>query len=162
MTRGNVLASVLYRMSVDLKNQNFNKLLWKYNRDKLLSSLSTMQFLVACLGLKNISLSQAEQIIFTLNDTYECDTDGFSDLLKAATEESDYSAEYYDVLFHMHWILSDCINSVAKTRKGYILTISKYIKAFHNFPRVFLSLNDRLKISPSDAIEYSKSYLKFD
>ena len=144
-------------MSVDLKNQNFNKLLWKHNRDKLLSSLSAMQFLTACIGLKNISLSQAEQILTTLNVTYEYDTGCFSDLLKEASEKSNYSAEYDDILFQMHWILSDCIDSVAKMRKGYILTT-----AFHNYPRVFSSLNDKLKISPLDAIEYSKSYLKLD
>lgn len=162
MTRVNVLATVLYHMSVDLKNQNFNKLLWKHNRDKLLSSLSAMQFLTACIGLKNISLSQAEQILTTLNVTYEYDTGCFSDLLKEASEKSNYSAEYDDILFQMHWILSDCIDSVAKMRKGYILTTGNYIKAFHNYPRVFLSLNDKLKISPLDAIEYSKSYLKLD
>ena len=162
MTRVNVLATVLYHMSVDLKNQNFNKLLWKHNRDKLLSSLSAMQFLTACMGLRDISFPRAEQIITTLNVTYEYDTDNFSDLLKEAVEESNCSAEYEDVIFQMQWILSNCINCVVKKKKGYILTVSKYIKAFHNFPRAFLSLEDKLKISPSDAIKYSKSYLKLD
>ena len=162
MTRVNVLASVLYRMSLDLKNQNFNKLLWKHNRDKLLSSLSAMQFLTVCIGLRDISFSRAEQIITTLNITYKYNTDNFSDLLKEASEKSNYSAEYDDILFQMHWILSDCIDSVVKMRKGYILTVANYIKAFHNYPRAFLPLNDKLKISPLDAIEYSKSYLKLD
>ena len=162
MTRVNVLATVLYHMSVDLKNQNFNKLLWKHNRDKLLSSLSAMQFLTACIGLRDISFSRAEQIITTLNIAYEYDTDNFSDLLKEASEKSNYSAEYDDILFQMHWILSDCIDSVVKMRKGYILTVANYIKAFHNYPRAFLPLNDKLKISSLDAIEYSKSYLKLD
>lgn len=162
MTRVNVLATVLYHMSVDLKNQNFNKLLWKHNRDKLLSSLSAMQFLTACIGLRDISFSRAEQIITTLNITYKYNTDNFSDLLKEASEKSNYSAEYDDILSQMHWILSDCIDSVVKMRKGYILTVANYIKAFHNYPRAFLPLNDKLKISPLDAIEYSKSYLKLD
>lgn len=162
MTKGNILASVLYSMSVSLKNQNFNKLLWKHNREKLISSLSAMQFLTACLGFKSISVSQAEVIITILNVTYSYDTDYFSDSLKEASEKSDYTDEYYEVLFQMHWILSDCINIARQKRKGYILTISKYIKAFHNLPRAFLSLNDKLKISPTDALEYSKPYLKLD
>ena len=121
-----------------------------------------MQFLTACMGLRDISFPRAEQIITTLNVTYEYDTDNFSDLLKEAVEESNCSAEYEDVIFQMQWILSNCINCVVKKKKGYILTVSKYIKAFHNFPRAFLSLEDKLKISPSDAIKYSKSYLKLD
>ena len=85
-----------------------------------------------------------------------------ANLLKEAVEESNCSAEYEDVIFQMQWILSNCINCVVKKKKGYILTVSKYIKAFHNFPRAFLSQEDKLKISPSDAIKYSKSYLKLD
>ena len=75
---------------------------------------------------------------------------------------SDYSDEYEELLFDMHFILSECINSAVKRKKGYVSTISRYIKAFHNYPRAFLSLADKSKISPLEAIEYSKSYLKFD
>lgn len=162
MTRGNVLASVLYGKAVSLKNQNFNKLVWKHNRDKLVSSLSAMQFLTACIGLKNISLSQAEEIISVLRVAYNYNTEDFSDLLKEASAESDHSVDYEELLFQMHYILSDCIKCATQKRKGYIDTISRYIKAFHNFPRAFLSLTDRSKISSKDAMEYSKSYLKYD
>ncbi len=75
MTRGNVLASLLYRTAVGLKNSNFNKFRWKHNRDKLVSSLSAMQFLTGCIGLKNISLSQAEVILSILRVTYGYDTE---------------------------------------------------------------------------------------
>ena len=162
MTRVNVLASVLYRKSVSLKTQNFNKLIWNNNRNELVSSLSAMQFLVGCIGLKNISHSQAEEIISVLHAAYHYDTKEFSDLLREASDESDYSDEYEDVIFRMHSILSECINSAIKKEKGYILTVSSYIKAFHNLPRAFLSITDKSKISPSNAIEYSKSYLKLD
>ena len=162
MTRINVLASVLYRKSVSLKNQNFNKLIWNNNRNEFVSSLSAMQFLVACIGLKNISHSQAEDIISVLHIAYDYKTEEFSDLLREASDESDYSDEYEDVIFQMHLILSKCINSAMKKEKGYILTVSSYIKAFHNLPRAFLSITDKSRISPSDAIEYSKSYLKLD
>ena len=122
MTRINVLASVLYRKSVSLKNKNFNKLIWNNNRNEFVSSLSAMQFLVACIGLKNISHSQAEEIISVLHVAYDYKTEEFSDLLREASDESDYSDEYEDVIFQMHLILSMCINSIVKKEKGYILT----------------------------------------
>ena len=121
-----------------------------------------MQFLVACIGLKNISHARAEEIISVLHVAYNYNTEEFSNLLMEASDESDYSDEYDDVIFRMHLILSKCINSAMKKEKGYILTVSSYIKAFHNFPRTFLSITDKSRISPSDAINYSKSYLKLD
>lgn len=162
MTRVNVLASVLYRKSVGLKTQNFTRLVWKNNRREFVSSLSAMQFLVACIGLKNISHLQAEEIISVLHTVYGYNTEEFSDLLRGASEKSDYSDEYNDVIFQMHLILSACINSITKKEKGYVSTVSRYIKAFHNLPRAFLSITDNSGISPSDAIEYSKSYLQPD
>ena len=162
MTRINVLASVLYSKSVELKTHNFNKLIWNNNRNKLVSSLSAMQFLVASIGLKNISHTQAEEIISVLHATYDYNTERFSDLLRGASDESAFPNEYDDVIFQMHLILSRCINSIVKKEKGYLNTVSRYIKAFHNLPRAFLSITDKSKISPSDAIAYSKSYLNLD
>ena len=162
MTRTNILASMLYRIAVSLKNINFSKLVWKHNREKLISTLSAMQFITGCIGLKNISLTQAEEIISILSTSYGYDKDELSNSLKEATAMSDYSDEYEELLFNMHFILSECINSAVKRKKGYVSTISRYIKAFHNYPRAFLSLADKSKISPTDAIEYSKSYLKLD
>ena len=121
-----------------------------------------MQFLVACIGMKNISHTQAEEIISVLDVAYNYNTEEFSDLLIEASDDSDYSDEYDDIIFQMHLFLSHCINSVIKKENGYILTVSSYIKAFHNLPRAFLSITDKSRISPSDAIEYSKSYLKLD
>ena len=162
MTRTNILASMLYRIAVSLKNMNFSKLVWKHNREKLISTLSAMQFITGCIGLKNISLTQTEEIISILSTSYGYDKDELSNSLKEATAMSDYSDEYEELLFDMHFILSECINSAVKRKKGYVSTISRYIKAFHNYPRAFLSLADKSKISPTDAIEYSKSYLKLD
>ena len=162
MTRTNILASMLYRIAVSLKNMNFSKLVWKHNREKLISTLSAMQFITGCIGLKNISLTQTEEIISILSTSYGCDKDELSNFLKEATAMSDYSDEYEELLFDMHFILSECINNVVERKKGYVSTISRYIKAFHNYPRAFLSLDDKSKISPTDAIEYSKSYLKLD
>lgn len=162
MTRANILASLLYRTAVSLKNMNFNKLVWKHNREKLISSLSAMQFITGCIGLKNISLSQTKEIISVLSTSYGYNKEELSNALKEASAMADYSDEYEELLFEMHFILSECVNSVVQTKKGYINTISRYIKAFHNYPRAFLSLADKSKISPMDAIEFSKSYLKLD
>ena len=162
MTRINVLSSVLYRKSVSLKNQDFNKLIWNNNRNELVSSLSEMQFLVACIGLKNISQTQAEEIVSVLHIAYNYNAEEFSNLLREASDESDYSDEYDDVIFQMHLILLKCINSIVKKEKGYMNTVSRYIKAFHNLPRAFLSMTDKSRLSPSDATEYSKSYLNLD
>ena len=162
MTRANILASLLYRTAVSLKNMNFNKLVWKHNREKLISSLSAMQFITGCIGLKNISLSQTKEIISVLSTSYGYNKEELSNALKEASAMADYSDEYEELLFEMHFILSECVNSVVQTKKRYINTISRYIKAFHNYPRAFLSLADKSKISPMDAIEFSKSYLKLD
>ena len=161
MTKTNVLASVLYRSAVSLKNQNFKKLKLKRYRDELINSLSALQFLTHCVGMKSISFSQAQMIVSVLN-TYNYDTDALLKSLEEASDESDFSADYEELLFKMHWILSSCINSATQKRKGYINSINLYIKAFHNFPRAFLSLTDKSKISALEAIEYSKSYLNFN
>ena len=57
---------------------------------------------------------------------------------------------------------SRVILSAMQKEKGYIRTVSSYIKAFHNLPRAFLSITDKSRISPAEAIDYSKSYLKLD
>ena len=37
--------------------------------------------------------------------------------------------------------------------------LMKYIRALHNLPRCFLSVNDPAKISEDEAVEYAESYL---
>ena len=159
MTKANVLASELYRLAVSLKNQDFQKLKLKRYRKDLINCLLSMQFLTHCVGMKSISLSQAEMIVSVLKDTNNLDTDSLEKLLKEASDESDLSVDYENLLFTMHWILSSCIDILLQKKKGYIDSINIYIKAFHNYPRAFLSLTDKSRISPEQAIEYSKVYL---
>ena len=162
MTRGNVIASVLYREAINLKKQDFNKLVRKGHRKNLISSLSAMQFLTGCLALKHISLVQAESMISTLQNIYHFDTEEFSKRLREASDESDFSVEYDELIFQMHSILSACIHEIIQKKKGYTITVDRDIKAFHNLPRAFLSITDRSKISPADAIEYATSYMRLD
>ena len=69
MTKANVLASVLYRLAISLKNQDFKKLIFKCHRKDLIYTLSSMKFLTHCIGMKSISPYQAEKIVNLLKDT---------------------------------------------------------------------------------------------
>ena len=159
MTKANVLASVLYRLAISLKNQDFKKLIFKRHRKDLIYTLSSMKFLTHCIGMKSISPYQAERIVNLLKDTNNIDTDALAESLKESPDESDFSAEYEALLPEMQRILSSCIDILLQKKKGYIDSINLYIKAFHNYPRAFLSLTDKERISPKQATEYSKVYL---
>ena len=159
MTKANVLASVLYQLAVSLKNQNFKKLIFKRYRKDLIYTLSSMKFLTHCIGMKSISPCQAENIVTLLKDTNNIDTDALTESLKGASDESDFSVVYENLLSEMQRILLSCIDILLQKKKGYIDRINLYIKAFHNYPRAFLSLTDKSRISPEQATEYSKPYL---
>lgn len=159
MTKANVLASVLYRLAISLKNQDFKKLIFKRHRKDLIYTLSSMKFLTHCIGMKSISPYQAERIVNLLKDTNNIDTDALTESLKEASDESDFSVDYENLLSEMQRILSSCIDILLQKKKGYINSINLYIKAFHNYPRAFLSLTDKARISPEQATEYSKVYL---
>ena len=159
MTKVNVLASVLYRLAISLKNQDFKKLIFKRHRKDLIYTLSSMKFLTHCIGMESISPYQAEKIVNLLKDTNNIDTDALAESLKESPDESDFSAEYEALLPEMQRILSSCIDILLHKKKGYIDNINLYIKAFHNYPRAFLSLTDKARISPEQATEYSKVYL---
>ena len=162
MTRSNVLATVLYRSAVGLKNRDYSKLIWNKNRKALIDSLASMQFLTHCIGMNCISDSQAEIILSTLKNTFNFEIDELRDLLNEAIPESNISQDYRDLLFHMHLLLSSCIQEITEWKSGCAESVRKYILGFHNMPRAFLSLSDKMKISPAEAWEYSKSYLQLD
>ena len=162
MTRSNVLAALLYRKAVELKNQNYSKLYWKKSRDNLIKSLSAMQFLTHCIGMDSIQDDQAEIILSTLENSFFFDTADLRDSLNEASAESNITKEYRDLLFHMNLILSSCIYEISASKTGCAESVRRYICGFHNMPRTFLSISDKMKISPTDAWNYSKPYLKFD
>lgn len=162
MTRSNVLAAILYKTAVGLKNRNYSKLFWTKNRNELVKSLSAMQFLTHCIGMDCITDDQTEIILSTLKNTFNFETHELSDLLNKATAEADLSQEYQDLLFRMNLILSSCIYEITERKNGRADSVRRYICGFHNMPRAFLSLSDKMKISPADAWNYSESYLKFD
>ena len=160
MSKQNILASVLYHMALSLKGRSSHEICQRKNREKLSEKLSAMQFLTQCIGLKRISASMLPSIISILQNTYEYEKEELYELLSQATEEADFSDSYEKVLFQMQEILYACISELTYRKKGYPERITLYLMGFHNLPRAFLSVTDRAKISPDQAIEYSASYLK--
>lgn len=159
MTRTNLLASVLYQSALNMKSLDPRSLRRKKNREKAMEALSMMQFLTGCLGMRQISDEQTEIILSVLEHTHHYDVSEVSEPLKNAEAHTDLSPEYDDLLLDMHVILSDGLSAVMRKDGD---SAWRCMAAFHNLPRAFLSLGDTGRISPQDAWEWSKSYLKLD
>ena len=159
MTRTNLLASVLYQSALNMKSLDPRSLRRKKNREKAMEALSMMQFLTGCLGMRQISDEQTEIILSVLEHTYHYDVSELAEPLKDAEAVTDLSPEYDDLLFRMRLILSDGLSAVMRKDGD---SAWQCMAAFHNLPRAFLSLGDTGRISPQDAWEWSKSYLKLD
>ena len=79
------------------------------------------------------------------------------------------SAEYMDVILKMNSIVKECIVLLRERKRGYKERLSCLIKAFHNFPRVFIdnskqtvySINAK-SIQVQDALLYASSYVDLD
>lgn len=74
---------------------------------------------------------------------------------------TNYSSEYYKLALFMNTTLNDCLIFISKG-KPYRSTVQRYIWGFHNLPRAFFSIDNRMRISPDDAMDYFKPYLKLD
>ena len=159
MTRANLLALVLYRSALTVKRLNPRSLRRKQDRERAVETLSMMQFLTSCLGMRQISEDQTEAILSVLKHTYHYDVSELAEPLRDAEAVTDLSPEYDDLLFHMRLILSDGLSAVMRKDGD---SAWRCMAAFHNLPRAFLSLGDTGRISPQDAWEWSKSYLKLD
>ena len=159
MTRANLLASVLYRSALTVKRLDPRSLRRKRDRERAVETLSMMQFLTGCLGMRQISDEQTEVILSVLEHTHHCDVSELAEPLRDAEAVTDLSPEYDGLLFRMHLILSDSLSAVMRKDGD---SAWRCMAAFHNLPRAFLSLGDTGRISPQDAWEWSKSYLKLD
>ena len=159
MTRANLLASVLYRSALTVKLLDPHSLRRMRDCERAVETLSMMQFLTGCLGMRQISDEQTEIILSVLEHTHHCDVSELSEPLRDAEAVTDLSPEYDDLLFRMHLILSDGLSAVMRKDGD---SAWRFMAAFHNLPRAFLSLGDTGRISPQDAWEWSKSYLKLD
>ena len=159
MTRANLLASVLYRSALTVKRLDPRGLRKKRDRERAVETLFMMQFLTGCLGMRQISDEQTEIILSVLEHTHHYDVSELAEPLRDAEAVTDLSPEYDDLLFRMHLILSDGLSAVMRKDGD---SAWRCMAAFHNLPRAFLSLSDTGRISPQDAWEWSKSYLKLD
>ena len=57
---------------------------------------------------------------------------------------------------------TECILFLTTKGKANRKTVSRYVWGFHNLPRAFLSSSNSMCISPDDALEYYKPYLRMD
>lgn len=151
------MAEKLYQLAIQLKHCKKSDLV--FQRKALIRTLSTMQFFIRCIGMPHISDQQAELIVTAFKDIPNNDPNDISADSITAPSEVDYSEEYDDLLLKMSFILFCCIKVLTEKKKGYQQAFQTYILGFHNLPRAFLSVADRRKITPQEALEYAKSYI---
>ena len=77
-------------------------------------------------------------------------------------DNPNYSVEYIKLATFMSNQITECILFLTTKGKAYRKTVSRYVWGFHNLPRAFLSSSNSMRISPDDALEYYKPYLKMD
>ena len=118
---------------------------------------------------KSIQLKKYDEIILLfqrkrlalLNELYNLQE--MTDiLLSSLNNNMNFSYSYTELAIFMKTTLSECIAFLTSKGKNYRTTVKRYIWGFHNLPRAFLPIDDKMKISPEKAVEYFKPYLKMD
>jgi hypothetical protein len=77
-------------------------------------------------------------------------------------DNPNYSVEYIKLAMFMSNQITECILFLTTKGRAYRETVSRYIWGFHNLPRAFLASSNSMCISPDDALEYYKPYVKMD
>ena len=77
-------------------------------------------------------------------------------------DNPNYSVKHIKLATFMSNQITECILFLTTKGKTYRKTVSRYVWGFHNLPRAFLSPSNSMYISPDDAFEYYKPYLKMD
>ena len=85
-----------------------------------------------------------------------------NDIIILIKDNPHYSVEYIKLATFMSDQITECILFLTTKGRAYRETVSRYIWGFHNLPRAFLSSSNSMCISPDDALEYYKPYLKMD
>lgn len=85
-----------------------------------------------------------------------------NDIIRLLKDTPDYSIKYTELAVFMSHQITECILFLTTHGKNYRTTVSKYIWGFHNLPRAFLPSSNPMRISPNEAMEYYKPYLKSD
>lgn len=160
MTKNELLAQELYKISIASKQYNRSNLRWSRKRHSLIRTLSAMQLLVQYISMRQISNDQIELLKNGLEYALGTPYSDFAYQLKQTEATSNYSITHMELLTEMSGILSLCITELTKKQRGKYETIHRYIWGFHNFPRAFVSESDNSYITPADAREYAKPYFK--
>ena len=77
-------------------------------------------------------------------------------------DNPNYSIEHIKLAVFMSNQITESILFLTTKSKNYNKTVSRYVWGYHNLPRAFLSSNNLMCISPTEAMEYYKPYLKLD
>ena len=77
-------------------------------------------------------------------------------------DNPNYSIEHIKLATFMSNQITECILFLTTKSKNYKNTVSRYVWGYHNLPRAFFSLSNPMRISPTEAMEYYKPYLKLD
>ena len=83
-------------------------------------------------------------------------------ITSALRSNPNYSNKYFELALFMSHSLSECLVLLHSKGKRDSEAVQRYIWGFHNLPKAFFSLNNRMRISPEEALEYYKPYLKMD
>ena len=158
MTRNSVLAELLYNKAIEMKTSPLSSFRLAVRKNQVYTNLSLMQFLAYCLSMETISACQSERILAKLVSDFYFSDAAFAEKFKNAKAENSRTPEYQDILFLMNDILSSCMAEILRKRPDKT-KLRRLFFAFHNLPRAFLSLSDRRKITPAEAIDYAHSYL---
>ena len=83
-----------------------------------------------------------------------------SSLLLELKDNTLFSDEYFKLALLMYESVFESVVILSKKEKNYKTTAIKYIHGFHNLPRAFLPIENRMRISASDAMNYYSQYIK--
>lgn len=85
-----------------------------------------------------------------------------NELIALLKDNPNYSVDYIKLAAFMSNQITECILFLTTKGKANRKTVSRYVWGFHNLPRAFLSSSNSMCISPDDALEYYKPYLRMD
>ena len=162
MTRFDVLAEGLYRLSLNLNKNNKWCLFRKRHAVQLTRTLSAMQFLSSCLRTETIDDDDAHIIIGTLENILHTRYFDFATDLLNAEKSAAYNAQQKGLLFDASCTISLCIGSLCNKEENYKETFRRYIATIQTITKAFLPPNHPAWLSIEDASKTIKTYLKSD
>ena len=96
-----------------------------------------------------------------LNELYQLQ-DMTDTLLSSLHSDASFSYNYIELAIFMKNSLAECVVFLTSKGQNYRDTVRRYTWGFHNLPRAFLSVDNKMKCSTAEAMEYFKPYLKMD